>query len=439
MSNTVTPGDAFPYTAMSMQQYWLTGNDGAMWVDVDSTNLSLTITPQATTTAMVSANADLWTANAGINQDLGIDVAGGTYPTVPGQPEAWKESGGYGGTYSPNAAFVRSTIAMQAGTTYTVKLKWKTNKPQGSAVIFAGAGQGTYSTTRLSVQLVSSAAGDGVASTAQYRYPGGSGWVPIDANALTLPYTAATAGTAVISGNADLWTAAAGYNQDVGIFVDGTLAAWKESGGFAGTYSPNAAFVLATVPLSAGPHTIDLRFKGNKPTPANTIFAAAGGGPAFSPTTLTVQFLPTSQVIDAPSNSQYRLASSDGSSWSAIDGSALTITVNRTDNCLVTLTGNADLWTAVAGVNQDLGITVTPADAVAYPSNLIGWKESGGYAGTLSPNAAAIEAVFAMPGGTSYTATLVWKTNKTSVGAAYAGAGQAPYSPTRLTAVLTCQ
>jgi hypothetical protein len=82
---------------------------------------------------------------------------------------------------------------------------------------------------------------------------------------------------------------------------------------------------------------------------------------------------------------------------------------------------------------------VTPADAVAYPSNLIGWKESGGYAGTLSPNAAAIEAVFAMPGGTSYTATLVWKTNKTSVGAAYAGAGQAPYSPTRLTAVLTCQ
>jgi hypothetical protein len=44
-----------------------------------------------------------------------------------------------------------------------------------------------------------------------------------------------------------------------------------------------------------------------------------------------------------------------------------------------------------------------------------------------------------MPTGTSYTAALVWKTNKSSAGAAYAGAGQAPYSPTRLTAVLTCQ
>jgi hypothetical protein len=306
-------------------------------------------------------------------------------------------------------------------------------------VIFAGAGQGTYSTTRLSAQLVSSMAAERAASATQYRYPGGSGWAPIDASALALQYTATTSGTAVISGNADLWTAAAGYNQDLGIFVDGNLAAWKESGGYAGTFSPNAAFVLATVPLSAGMHTVDLRFKGNRPTPANTIFAAAGAGPAYSPTTLTVQFLPTSQVLDAVSNNQYHLASSDGSSWSAIDGSTLTITVNRTDNCLVTLTGNADLWTAVAGVNQDLGITVTPADAVAYPSYLIGWKESGGYAGTFSPNAAAIEAMFAMPGGTSYTATLVWKTNKASAGATYAAAGQPPYSPTRLTAVLTCQ
>jgi hypothetical protein len=105
----------------------------------------------------------------------------------------------------------------------------------------------------------------------------------------------------------------------------------------------------------------------------------------------------------------------------------------------VTLTGNADLWTSVAGINQDLGITVAPVDAVTYPSNLVGWKESGGFAGTFSPNAAAIEAVFAMPTGTSYTAALVWKTNKSSAGAAFAGAGQAPYSPTRLTAILTCQ
>jgi hypothetical protein len=388
---------------------------------------------------MVSANADLWTANAGINQDLGIDVAGGTYPTVPGQPEAWKESGGYGGTYSPNAAFVRSTIAMQAGTTYTVKLKWKTNKPQGAGVIFAAAGNNPYSPTRLTVQLLAPATAAGAVSTRQYTLPVSSTWVPMDSNLLSLDYPTTATGTALISANADLWTARAGYNQDIGIEVDGTVVAWKESGGFAGTYSPNAAFVQAAVPLAvAAHHQVRLVWKANKAWPANTVFAGAGPGP-FSPTTLSLRFLPTSQVIDAVSTSQYVLASSDGSTWTGVGGAALTITVNRTDNCLVTLTGNADLWTSVAGVNQDLGITVAPVDAITYPANLIGWKESGGFAGTFSPNAAAIEAVFAMPSGTTYLATLAWKTNKSSAGAAHAGAGQAPYSPTRLTAVLTCQ
>src|SRR6202035_3060211 len=159
----------------------------------------------------------------------------------------------------------------------------------------------------LSVQLVSTAAGERAASTTQYRYPGGSVWAPIDPSALSLAYNAATSGTAVISGNADLWTAAAGYNQDLGIFVDGNLAAWKESGGYAGTFSPNAAFVLATVTLNAGQHTIDLRVKGHKFTRSSTIFAASAPGAAYSPTTLPVQFLPATQVIDAVSTSQYVL------------------------------------------------------------------------------------------------------------------------------------
>src|SRR6266566_9733916 len=77
---------------------------------------------------------------------------------------------------------------------------------------------------------------------------------------------------------------------------------------------------------------------------ANTVFAGAGPGTAYSPTTLTLQFLPSSQVVDAVSTGQYVLPSNDGTGWSAIDGSTLAITVNRTDNCLVTLTGNADLW-----------------------------------------------------------------------------------------------
>ena len=157
-----------------------------------------------------------------------------------------------------------------------------------------------------------------------------------------------------------------------------------------------------------------------------------------SPQLYGLKGLGAKATYTAAITTQARLTSSDGATWQPVDP-ALALTIKVPDSEAALLSGNADLWTATRGVNQDLGITVTPADAVAYPSYLIGWKESGGYAGTFSPNAAAIEAVFAMPGGTSYTATLVWKTNKASAGAAYAGAGQAPYSPTRLTAVLTCQ
>src|SRR5207247_3855747 len=116
----------------------------------------------------------------------------------------------------------------------------------------------------------------------------------------------------------------------------------------------NAAFVLATVPLNAGPHAVALAFRGNKTTPRNVVFAGAGPGPSHSPTTLSLRFLPAGQVIDASSTSQYGLQSSDGSSWSAIDGTALTISVNRSDNCLVILTGNADLWTWSPGSTRIL-------------------------------------------------------------------------------------
>src|SRR5947209_4880848 len=63
--------------------------------------------------AVLSGNADLWTSVAGYNQDLGISVSGtgqSVYPTRAGQPEAWKESGGFAGTFSPNAAFVQTVV-----------------------------------------------------------------------------------------------------------------------------------------------------------------------------------------------------------------------------------------------------------------------------------------------------------------------------------------
>jgi hypothetical protein len=121
-------------------------------VDIDSTSatpLVLTITPTVNSVAILSGNADLWTANPGYNQDIGIDVNG----TIT----AWKESGGFAGTFSPNAAMVQTVFPMSAGTTYTVKIRWKANKPASGATIYAGAGPSApFSPTSLTALLIPS-------------------------------------------------------------------------------------------------------------------------------------------------------------------------------------------------------------------------------------------------------------------------------------------
>ena len=82
-------------------------------------------------------NADLWTAEAGYNQDLGIFVSadGGTP-----QPLAWEESAGFAGTFSPDAVLVETAYPVTAGNTYVFSLWWKTNRSASPAVIYAGAG-----------------------------------------------------------------------------------------------------------------------------------------------------------------------------------------------------------------------------------------------------------------------------------------------------------
>ena len=137
------------YTTVSQQQYFLGGNNGATWVDIDATNLKLVITPNFNARAILYANADLWTNTPNLNQDLAV--------TVNGVVHSWKESGGPG-TFAPNAAFIHGVYGdFFKGTTYTVKLQWKANKAAtASQYIFAGAGPiaGLYSPTRLSVQLI---------------------------------------------------------------------------------------------------------------------------------------------------------------------------------------------------------------------------------------------------------------------------------------------
>jgi hypothetical protein len=137
----------------STRQYSLTGSDGTAWQDMDGSNLAATIMPWTNDLAVLSGNADLWTSNAGYNQDLGISISGGEYGS--GQLVAWKESGGFAGTYSPNAAYVQTVVPLQAGVQYQIKLVWKSNKAD-LGTIWAGAGPigGNFSPTRLTADLM---------------------------------------------------------------------------------------------------------------------------------------------------------------------------------------------------------------------------------------------------------------------------------------------
>ena len=275
-------------TAVSTRQYLLPNSDGTTWQVMDESNLAFTITPSSSENVLLSANADLWTFNAGYNQDIGIQVTPGAGSPVVA---AWKELGGFAGTFSPNAAFVETVYPMSAGTTYTVQIVWKTNKAAIGATIAAGAGPigSSFSPTRLTADVLP-AGYQSVVSTQQYSSvnSNGSTWSELDATHLvTTTYTPSSPVSEVVSGNADLWTANAGYNQDLGIFVSvngatPVLVAWKELGGFAGTFSPNAAFVQTVYPMTAGnSYVFSLWWKANKPT--NGRRSSSGRGRSGAP------------------------------------------------------------------------------------------------------------------------------------------------------------
>jgi len=413
-------------TKVSNQQYSMTGSDGSTWSDLDPNRLGTAIVPATTSLAYISANADLWTATPGYNQDLGISVGNIL--------QAWKESGGFAGAYSPNAAYVQSVVELQAGVVYFVKLHWKSNRPAPGATIFVGAGQpGNFSPTRLTVHLLPLANQSlSLSSAYQYSLTGsnGTGWNQIDPTLLAGTFSEPVDGTFILGANADLWTAQAGFNQDLGIGVNGTVVAWKESGGFAGSFSPNAAFVQATLPVTANiRYNLDLRWKTNKSEGSATVYSGAGPDPAFgkySPTSLSIEFVPSTNVVDRNSTQQYLLSNGDGKTWTDLGGASLSDSLSVPAACAAVITGNADLWTATAGYNQDL--------AVVVDGQVAAWKESGGFAGTFSPNAAAVQVVQPLLAGTLYTIKLQWTTNKPDPGTIYAGAGSAaPFSPTRLT------
>lgn len=452
-SFSVTPfsGVASPTakTAVSTTQYLLPNSDGSSWQRMDETNLSFEISPGSTENVLLSANADLWTFNATYNQDIGIMVTPGAGAPVIA---AWKESGGFAGTFSPNAAFVQTVYPMSSGTTYRVDLVWKSNKSALGASVAAGAGpiSAAFSPTRLDATVLP-AGYQTAESNTQYLFTGSDGttWTPVDATNLQFAFTPSATGAYVLSGNADMWTFNAGYNQDLAINVSpactgqpSTIAAWKESGGFAGTFSPNAAFVQTVCQMNSGTlYTVTLEWKANKSATGVTIAIGAGPNTApFSPTRLTAYPLPASagtQSWDTEvSTSQYQLANNDGMTWAGMDAAHLVstaLTPGGAETVLVSV--NSDLWTSSAGFNQDIGVFVSVDGG---PATLLAWKESGGFGGTFSPNAAFLESEYSMASGHNYTFTVAWKANKPASGATiWAGAGpiSAAFSPTRLTVV----
>ena len=120
-------------------------------------------------------------------------------------------------------------------------------------------------------------------------------------------------------------------------------------------------------------------------------------------------------------------------------GPALVLSITPPFNCLAILTLNADLYTNIAGVNQDIGIYVSPSSA---PQNIVAWKESGG-AVANGPNAAFLQTIYPLTRGTVYVVRAKWKSNVATSATIRAGAGPFPagsglgsVSPTRLTAQL---
>src|SRR4029077_3239940 len=185
------------------------------WTDLDPVNLSIALTPTVDSWAIITGNADLWTATSGINPDLAVNVDSAVV--------GWKESGGYAGTFSPNAATVQTTVQLTGGTTHVVKLQWKKKQATPGASIFTGAGPwpGTmpaFSPTVLTARLVpvSDAVVQTAWSTQQSHLAGSDGatWQDVDnTGASSLTVTPTVDSTAIVSGNIDLWTATAGYNQ----------------------------------------------------------------------------------------------------------------------------------------------------------------------------------------------------------------------------------
>jgi RHS repeat-associated protein/fimbrial isopeptide formation D2 family protein len=445
-------------TSPTDHPFTLTSSDGVTWAPMTSqyASMSLCVTAPLTSTAVLTANADMFqtSTQTGINQDLGIAVTpgstgcgGNTAPSTV--PVIWKESGG-GTQYNPASVFVQTVYTMQAGTTYGVALLWKTNTTLPNGIVQAGAHSvSPYSPTTMSAVLAPAASNtviSGISSGTSQPSFSGTSWRVKETSTIAA-FTPSAEFNAVIVGNADVFTTTEGVNQDVGLcLAAGTgvvsvpdpcpqsqVIAWQENGGYA-AYRPIAAGVRAHIVVTPGiNYKVGLVVRTNQSS--GTANIGAGGNP-WSKSSVIVQLFPSadgstyydSQVPpqQLSRTMQYGGADPGGQIWTPLGPS---VTVTPTVGSLAVMDGNASLFTTGSHfhpdeVNPNLGICVSEAGG---PCNIVGWKESGGQI-AFSPDATLVQLASDLKAQTQYTIKLMWATNTpvpASVGTVtmYSGAG----------------
>lgn len=281
-------------TASSGDTYYLPLGAGQDWGSIDSSKLVLHVTPTFDSTAILFASAALVNASDAnsTRPDLGIAVSS---PTRGTSVVAWEESNAQGaGAVSPVS--VHGVIPLKAGTAYTITLEWKEAVPTN---FFNSAIRTSpdLSPTQLMAEVIPTVSPTSVfaaGSAQQYSLNGSDGkaWQAVDASRLVLHVTPAADSTALLSGAADLFSTAAGTNQDLGIAVSTTGSnapvIWEENGGL----TANTSSVLGAIPLKKGLHyTIKLVWKANRQDSGG--IGAQGGQGSGTPTWLDAVLTPS--------------------------------------------------------------------------------------------------------------------------------------------------
>jgi hypothetical protein len=445
-------GAMWNYRGVSTQQYTL--SPGTSWPALDTSKLTLTVVPPATSIALLSASTTLFATSAGANQDLGINVTPtpADCPEQSQRPAVWRESGG-ALTLRPTAVSMQIACTFQQGTTYTVQL---VGRASVSGAVDGAGSVSPFSPTVISANLTPVTGGPLIQSksvTSLLHVTSKPSWVPMDQSNLVATVSVSSATTALLSANADLFTDGHGNNIDLGLCVTTQLStctgptapvvAWEEAGqAGSSAWQSMPTAVQASYNFSPGTtYYVALVWQGS----ANEMYAGTGGADPYSPTVLLIN-----QIANLPGSNSSPIASStaqysrdNGAYWQEIDSNNLSLTFTASQDSLAYLTVNASLFNANStAFNADLGICVFTLPATGCDpagSTIVAWTESGSGAAHLNPDGSMVKIPIPVWGGKTDTIRAEWRTN-TGIPAnsgMYSGAGSSsPFSPTSLAAWL---